>query len=106
MLDPLNSLNEPLFYLHHGAIDYYWSIWQEQDRKNNLYDLDASEKRNLGEKAGSVIIEMGSFAPARTARQVADPENKDGTGTLCFRYEGQTAKEYLSESPPKASRTT
>jgi tyrosinase len=104
MVDPLNSLNEPLFYLHHGAIDYYWSIWQEQDLKNNIYDLDASSKRSLGEKAWAVRVEMGAFAPPRTVKEVADPENRDGTGALCFRYEGPAAKDYLSESPPKAPK--
>ena len=104
MLDPLNSLNEPLFYLHHGAIDYYWSVWQERDRTNNLYDLDASSRRNVGEKSGLVVVEMGAFAPPRTTKEVSDPENRDGTGVLCFKYEGPTAHDYLTDPPLQAPK--
>jgi len=104
MLDPLNSLNEPLFYLHHGALDYYWSIWQELDLQSNLYDLDASPNRTMGVKAEQDIIEMGEYAPARTSREVADPMNRDGQGVLCFRYDGPSAKEYLVDPPIKAPR--
>jgi tyrosinase len=104
MLDPLNSVNEPLFYLHHGALDYYWYVWQEKDRKNNLYDLDASPKRDLGEKAGAEPVEMGVYAPTRTSKEAADPENRDGTGILCFKYDGPTAQDYLSDPPLQAPK--
>jgi tyrosinase len=96
MVDPMNSVNEPLFWLHHGAIDYYWSIWQEHDRTKRIYDLDASPKRALGEKAWPARVEMGAFAPSRTVKQIADPENQDGSGTLCYKYEGLSVKNYLS----------
>ena len=104
MLDPLNSVNEPLFYLHHGAIDYYWSIWQEKDRKNNIYDLNASANRDLAEKSWVERVEMGEFAPQRTSKELADTVNEDGKGILCFKYDGPTAQDYLSDPPPQAPR--
>src|SRR5947207_15336182 len=104
MMDPYNSVNEPLFYLHHGAINYYWSVWQEKDRKTNLYDLDASPKGDLGAKASEEPVEIGAYAPTRTSKEVADPMNKDGTGILCFTYDGPTAQDYLSDPPPQAPK--
>ena len=72
MGDPFNSVNDPLFFMHHGGMDYMWSIWQEADPKH-LYDLDASFGRTLGEKAGDTMLDMGIFAPSRAVREVADP---------------------------------
>ncbi|KAF2672518.1 Di-copper centre-containing protein, partial [Microthyrium microscopicum] len=36
MGDPLGSMNEPLFWLHHGGIDQFWSLWQDQDLTHRL----------------------------------------------------------------------
>ncbi|KAF2668920.1 Di-copper centre-containing protein [Microthyrium microscopicum] len=96
MGDPLTSINEPLFWLHHGGIDQFWSVWQDKDPKR-LYDLDASPKRNLGAKAGDGLLDMGIFAPNKTVHQVADPLNRDGSGILCFRYEGLPIERYLEK---------
>jgi tyrosinase len=95
MVDPLNSVNEPIFWLHHGGIDYFWSIWQDQDPKR-LYDLDASKGRQLGSNAGEARLEMGDFAPERKVRDVADSLNRDGNGILCFKYEGLPIEAYFS----------
>jgi hypothetical protein len=101
MFDPLNSLNELLSYLHHGAVHYYWSVGQEIAGKNILNDLDASSKRSIGEKVSLEAIEMRTYAPLQTSRETADPENRDGTGALCFKYDGDghTIREYLLDPP-------
>jgi len=96
MMDPLNSVNEPLFWLHHGAIDYFWSIWQEADRKNRIYDLDTSVKGGGNGKAWAQKIEMGMYGSDTSAKQIADSENRDGTGKLCFKYEGLPVSKYIS----------
>ena len=96
MIDPLNSVNDPLFFMHHGAIDYLWSIWQEQDPTKRLYDLDASKDRSLGASAWQTRMDMGAFGPTRTVKDVADPQNRDGSGILCFKYEGMPIEKYLS----------
>ncbi|KAF2433558.1 Di-copper centre-containing protein [Tothia fuscella] len=96
MGDPLNSVNEPIFWLHHGAIDYYWSIWQEEDRKTRIYDLDASPKGGANQKALAEKVEMGVYGADLSAKQMADSENRDGTGKLCFKYEGPPASSYTS----------
>ncbi|KAM7213220.1 Grixazone synthase [Rhypophila decipiens] len=33
-LDPFVSPSDPIFWLHHGMIDYLWSVWQGQDYEN------------------------------------------------------------------------
>ena len=102
MLDPLNSLNKSLFYLHHDAIDYCWSLLQKNVRANRIYNLGRSAKRaSSGEKTWPVRFEMGAFALNSTVKEMGDLKNRDETGRLCFKYEGFTAKDYLSYSPSK-----
>ena len=31
MMDPFNSVNDPLFFMHHATLDYIWALWEEQD---------------------------------------------------------------------------
>jgi tyrosinase len=95
MGDPMNSVNDPLFFMHHGGMDYMWGIWQEVD-PSRLQDLDASWTRNLGSKAGETILKMGIFASDIAIKEVADTQNRDGKGILCYKFEGMSVKDFLS----------
>jgi len=96
MMDPMNSVNEPLFWLHHGAIDYYWNIWQEADRSRRVYDVDTSVAGDANAKALAEAVEMGLYGSQRTVKEIADTVNKDGSGTLCYKYAGPAASAYIS----------
>jgi tyrosinase len=90
MSDEFNSPNEPLFFLHHGNLDYLWALWEEQDLKRltdysklpgDIFDAETQ-------------LDMGLFAPPRKAKHVMDTLNRDGKGVLCFKYEGLGMKAY------------
>jgi tyrosinase len=94
MMDPFNSVNDPLFFMHHSALDQLWALWQEQDLKR-IYDYSASkmEKQPLTPDSP---LDMGVFAPQRKAKEVSDTQNRDGKGILCFKYEGLAIEKYMS----------
>ena len=96
MMDLFNSANDPIFFLHHAAIDYYWALWQEQN-KTRLHEYSESpadgQRTTLNPKSP---IWMGVFAPEKQAKELADTQNRDGDGILCFKYEGLPIEKYTS----------
>jgi len=91
MADPINSLNDPIFYLHHGGLDYLWALWQEQDPKRLRAGKDAVEGQ-----LRDVPLWMGVFATQKSSFEVLDTSNRDGKGFLCYKYDGLSIKSYLS----------
>ncbi len=83
MLDPLNSANDPLFWLHHTSLDRFWALWQEQDLKR----LEA---------ATDAMMWVGPMSENRSVAEVFDTQNRNGKGYLCYKYEGLDAKYYTS----------
>jgi tyrosinase len=88
----MTSTNDPLFFMHHSGLDHLWATWQEQDRKNRLWDVDgkvssffgAIQQKNL---TLDTPIWMGLAAPDRPVRDVMDIANENGKGFLCYKYE-------------------
>ena len=91
MSDEFNSINDPLFFLHHANLDYLWALWEEHDLKR-LSDFSAPAGEMYGPVTG---LEMGVYAPGRVTRDVMDTLNRDGMGILCFKYEGLGIEMYL-----------
>lgn len=89
-MDPFNSVNDPLFFMHHANLDYYWALWQERDR-SRLSDYSAQKDDDF---TASTKLVLGEFGPTRLAREVMDTQNRDGKGILCFKYEGLSIKDY------------
>lgn len=94
MMDPFNSINDPLFFMHHAAMDQLWTLWQEQDPKNRIYDYSA-EKGDKEPLTPATLIKLGLFAPERRAEELMDTQNRDGKGILCFKYEGIPVEKYM-----------
>jgi tyrosinase len=84
MLDGMNSVNDPLFWMHHTSMDRLWSLWQEQDLATRLYNPP------------NITMWMGPMAPNRTVGELYDPLNRNGKGILCYKYEGLQFKYYSS----------
>jgi tyrosinase len=95
MGNPVNSINDPLFFMHHGAMDYLWTIWQGDDEKR-LHDLDVSKSGTKNTESAAAVMSVGVLGPDRKASELADTQNRDGTGVLCYKYAGLDAKSYLS----------
>jgi tyrosinase len=95
MGDALNSINDPLFFMHHGAMDYLWAIWQGDDEKR-LHDLDVSKSGTKNAESAAAIMSVGVYGPDRRASELADTQNRDGSGVLCYKYEGLGVEKYLS----------
>jgi tyrosinase len=87
MSDAFSSINDPLFFLHHGGLDYLWALWQTQDAKH----IKAAAKGQLRD----VPLWMGIFAPQKSSLEVLDTLDGDEKGFLCYRYEGLAIKDYL-----------
>jgi len=93
MMDPFNSVNDPLFFMHHAAMDQLWALWQEQDLKR-LYDFSTKRAEKPPFTPDSPL-QVGIFAPERKAKEVSDTQNRDGNGILCFKYEGLPIEKYM-----------
>jgi tyrosinase len=91
MMDPFNSPNDPLFFLHHANLDQLWALWQEQDPKR-LSDYGAVSGEEF---TSNTELSMGLFAPVKLVKDVMDTLNRNGNGTLCFKYEGLPIEKYL-----------
>jgi tyrosinase len=106
MGDLFNSVNDPLFWMHHTGMDRMWSLWQEQDPVNRAMDFGASTSFfDLAPLKPETSVEVGDMGPTLPAVQLMDPQNRDGRGILCYQYEGLGVKDYLP-SPIPVSTTT
>jgi tyrosinase len=100
MMDVFNSVNDPIFWLHHSGIDRMWSLWQEQDPANRAMEVGgATGFFDLAPLKNETPVWVGGMAPDVPAIQVMDPQNRDGRGVLCYKYEGLTLKDYLPSAP-------
>jgi len=97
MSDIFNSINDPVFYLHHANIDRIWAIWQEK----NLDRLRDAEGGAPSVSSPSKVpihlnstIWMGFAAPDRAVREIMDTQNRDNAGILCYKYDSY-GKEYF-----------
>jgi tyrosinase len=99
MADLYSSTNDPLFWVHHGGIDQFWTRWQGRNR-TRLQDVRGStiDYHRVGQivpkgrTAGittmdSLIFQVGKFAPIIPICQVMDTLNEDGEGFLCYKYD-------------------
>jgi len=93
MEDVFNSANDPVFFLHHGGMDYIWALWQEHDLKR-LNEFDYKTNGTAPKLLSDSEIWVGAFGSDVTAKQVSDPLNRDGNGVLCYKYEGLSFEKY------------
>jgi tyrosinase len=92
MGDPMTSANDPLFFMHHSGLDRLWAAWQDQERKNRLWDVEGKVSGFMGGAQQKDLtldtpIWMGLSAPDRPVRDVMDVLNENGKGFLCYKYE-------------------
>jgi tyrosinase len=91
------STNDPLFWMHHTELDRLWAIWQGTNA-TRLADLAAPIEMSFGQllKLGKKVTKtnkqtmvwMGQFPPSLAIGRIADTQNRDGSGVLCYKYEG------------------
>jgi tyrosinase len=107
MGDPFNSVNDPLFWMHHTGMDRMWSLWQEQDPANRAMDFgNATSFFDLAPLKPETPVEVGDMGPTLPALRLMDPQNRDGRGVLCYKYEGLGVKDYLPALAPVPVPTT
>jgi len=95
MSDLFTSTNDPLFYLHHAALDRLWAMWQEADTEKRLYDISKAKGALGGPPFGpperTMTLDsplwMGFGAPDRPVKDVMDTMNRNGKGFLCYKYD-------------------
>ncbi|KAL7747472.1 hypothetical protein RI367_007228 [Sorochytrium milnesiophthora] len=65
---------DPMFWLHHGAIDYYWAFWQGVNNNGNFWVYDGQHKgRDV-----ATSDQIGDY----TVKQIQDFYN-----TFCYEYQ-------------------
>jgi tyrosinase len=79
-----NSLGDPLFYLHHGNIDYIFWKWQQnlKTRLNQVGGLIEPFDYNGKSVTLDFKINMGKLAGDATLKSLLDTQG----GTLCYTY--------------------
>jgi tyrosinase len=87
MLNGWSSINDPLFFMHHGNLDRIWAIWQKKS-SSNVYAIGGPTYPNgTGETTLDTTIDMGKYmAPSIPARQLMDTTNNYDHGVLCYEY--------------------
>ncbi|TKY87078.1 hypothetical protein EX895_003755 [Sporisorium graminicola] len=85
-MGPASSPNEPLFFLHHAAIDRIWALWQDMDRSKRLTDYagnlpGASSKDGPFEATiDDLLPSFGGLIDQVPVRDVMDTR----AGDLCY----------------------
>jgi len=80
-----NSPGDPLFYLHHGNIDYIFWKWQQKDLKTRLNQVGGPiEPFDYSGKNVTLDfkINMGKLAEDVTLKSLLDTQGS----TLCYTY--------------------
>jgi tyrosinase len=96
MSDLFNSVNDPLFWVHHSGIDRVWSLWQEKDPKRVM---DAGTPTGWFDMTPLKLeswVWVGFAGQDRKVVEVMDPLNRDGRGVLCYKYEGEGFDSYFA----------
>ena len=80
-----NLPEDPIFYMHHAAIDRAWWTWQSQDLPARLKDVsgrtDMDDISNVGTTLATTLG-VGQLAPEVTIADVMDIRD----GFLCYEY--------------------
>ncbi|KAK6857081.1 Di-copper centre-containing protein [Apiospora arundinis] len=83
-MNPTTSPNDPLFFLHHGMVDFLWWQWQEKNSAR-LTDYNGVASHVGEDKAREValddILAMNGIEKDVTVRDVMDTR-----GSLCYTY--------------------
>ncbi|KAJ9477595.1 putative protein kinase [Pseudozyma hubeiensis] len=84
-MTPPHSPNDPLFFLHHAAIDRLWTLWQEQDKSKRVKDYSGPLPFQYPAMNAKITDQMPSFfglIDDSTVEEVMDTT----AGRLCYRY--------------------
>lgn len=79
----LNNLSDPVFFLHHTALDRMWWMWQQIDPSQRLMDYGGKAGANSTERASLTdLLQVSGLAPAVKVSEVMSTESM----LLCYRY--------------------
>ncbi|KAK0436724.1 hypothetical protein EV421DRAFT_1979709 [Armillaria borealis] len=88
MANVATSPNDPMFWMHHGFIDYLWWKWQgdNETRINDLnnigYESQKEPATGYVETTGATVLYMFDILPNATVADVLDTQE----GLLCYTY--------------------
>ncbi|KAG7441565.1 Di-copper centre-containing protein, partial [Guyanagaster necrorhizus] len=88
MANVMTSPNDPIFWLHHGYVDYVWWKWQggNETRINDLTDVGYETQREPAtgyvETNRNTVLYLFDVLPNATVADVLDTEG----GYLCYTY--------------------
>ena len=84
MADVASSPGDPSFFLHHGFVDHNWRLWQNNDIKNRLYQINGWATTTEPKQPLTLDYTLSSFGfkPDVKVRDVMDTMG----GYLCYSY--------------------
>ncbi|PBK86876.1 Di-copper centre-containing protein [Armillaria gallica] len=86
--DYVTSPNDPMFFMHHGYMDYLWWKWQGDNKTrindlNNIgYETQKEPSTGYVETSGDTVIYLFDILPDVTVADVLDTQN----GLFCYTY--------------------
>jgi tyrosinase len=87
MMDFNSSPSDPLFFLHHGMVDYMWTIWQNLDITRRQYIINGTSTMGNSPPSAEMtlndMIPFGFVAPDQKFGDLMDTF----AGPFCYRYE-------------------
>ncbi|KAK0502096.1 hypothetical protein EDD18DRAFT_1139169 [Armillaria luteobubalina] len=88
LADVSTSPNDPVFWLHHGYLDYVWWKWQGnnetriKDLNNIGYESQKEPATGYVETTGATVLYMFDIVPNATVADVLDTQG----GVLCYTF--------------------
>ena len=80
-LGSVDSLVDPVFFLHHTQLDRLWRLWQERDLDKHLWQYDGYASHKSEEEASlDDVIPMGGLGPDVFVKDIMDTR----AGMLCY----------------------
>ncbi|KAK0453056.1 Di-copper centre-containing protein [Armillaria borealis] len=88
MVNPISSPDDPIFFMHHGYLDYVWWKWQGRN-DTRIHDLEGAGNETQAEPATGYVptseatnLYMYDILPNITVGDVLDTQG----GYLCYIY--------------------
>ncbi|KAJ3310232.1 hypothetical protein HDV04_005171 [Boothiomyces sp. JEL0838] len=87
MCDPRVSVNDPIFFMHHGNVDRLWSVWQNS---NPLYKNAYGGSGADANVAVTDLLNMFGLTNNLPVRELLSTTAGGADGRMCYVYDNTT----------------
>ncbi|KAF1990406.1 Di-copper centre-containing protein [Aulographum hederae CBS 113979] len=95
MQNVFSSPNDPLFFMHHAALDRVWALWQSLNPATRVMAIGgptgmafgAGGMASSGKTTLNTTVNLGFVADEMPIHKLMDTTGAQGEGILCYWYE-------------------